>query len=121
MPTATTGVAGAGQARLLIHDRPDSAGSSSRPIAKAVQWLSDRARHGVGAGAPAAACIVQIDDLLGHRFLHAAQTLPLTEVQLPAGTYHVTVRVGTWHRRYTVTLEPGATVNLHLRPAIEAP
>jgi hypothetical protein len=36
------------------------------------------------------------------------------EVPLPAGTYHVNVRLGDAKRRYTVTLEHGATVNLYL-------
>ena len=58
---------------------------------------------------------LQVDDLQGRRFYSAEHAGSLTAVALPAGTYHVKACWGDVQRRYTVTLEPGATVDLHLR------
>jgi hypothetical protein len=56
---------------------------------------------------------VQIDDLQGRPFFRSAEPWPLIDVPLPAGTYHVTVDLGELRRRYTVTLEPGAALDLY--------
>ena len=66
-------------------------------------------------GTPAAAQ-VRIDDLRGRPFFAAEQPATPIDVPLPAGTYHVRVDLGPLQRRYTITLEPGATFHLHLQP-----
>ena len=58
---------------------------------------------------------MQIDDLQGRRFFVTEDAQPPIEILLPAGTYHVSARQSTLRRRYTVTLEQGATLHLHLR------
>jgi len=108
-------------ARLLIHARTDTTCAASGALARALLWLNLHARQVLQRRAPVLASVVQIDDLLGRRFFDTEQTRPLIEVPLPAGTYHVTVRLGSLHRRYTVTLEQGATFHLHLRSAIDHP
>lgn len=57
---------------------------------------------------------VCVDDLQGQRHVDADGLGGLIELPLPANTYHVTARRGGLQRRYTVLLEPGATVDLHL-------
>jgi hypothetical protein len=57
---------------------------------------------------------VRIDDLQGRRFFTSDEVRELIDLALPAGTYHVNVRNGHQQRRYTVTLENGSTVDLHV-------
>ena len=64
---------------------------------------------------------LQIDDLHGGQVYFTDAAGPLTDVPLPAGTYHVSVRSGDVRRRYTVALESGATVELYLHPAADPP
>lgn len=64
---------------------------------------------------------VRIDDLQGRHFFASEDARSLIDVSLPAGTYHVTVQLGDFSRRYTVTLAQGTTVDLHLPPAPERP
>jgi hypothetical protein len=97
------------RARLRIHVSGDPA--RPRPFERAQAWLRSLLRLSQG---PTRVCI---DDLQGHCFLTADAAPALLEVPLPAGTYHVTVRQGRTQRRYTVTLQQGATVNLVLHPA----
>jgi hypothetical protein len=59
---------------------------------------------------------VRVDDLLGKPHFAADDVRSLIDVALPAGTYHVNVRLGEVQRRYTVTLEQGKTFDLHLHP-----
>lgn len=56
---------------------------------------------------------LQIDDLQGSKLLAVEDAAALTEVPLPAGTYHVIARRGRVRRRYTMTLEQG-TFDLYL-------
>jgi hypothetical protein len=58
---------------------------------------------------------LRIDDLQGRPCFAADSTRSLIAVHLPAGTYHVSVRLGTVRRRYTLTLERGTTFDLYLR------
>ncbi|HSW07338.1 hypothetical protein [Aquabacterium sp.] len=62
---------------------------------------------------------LRIDDLQGRRCFAADSTHALIAVHLPAGTYHVSARLGPVLRRYTVTLERGASFDLYLRLASE--
>ena len=57
---------------------------------------------------------VRIDDLQGRQFYASDDDTSLIDVDLPAGTYHVTVHVGALQRRYTVALDQGATFNMQL-------
>ena len=58
---------------------------------------------------------LRIDDLQGRQFFTLDQLRAVTDVPLPAGTYHVSVHHGEQQRLYTVTLVPGARG--HLRTA----
>jgi hypothetical protein len=58
---------------------------------------------------------LQIDDLEGRRVHTVDDAGPLVDVPLPAGTYQVSVLLGTLRRSYTMTLLPGASFDLHLR------
>ena len=58
---------------------------------------------------------LQIDDLEGRRVHTVDDAGPLVDVPLPAGTYQVSVHLGTLRRSYTMTLLPGASFHLHLR------
>jgi hypothetical protein len=58
---------------------------------------------------------LQIDDLEGRRVHTVDDAGPLVDVPLPAGTYQVSVHLGTLRRSYTMTLLPGASFDLHLR------
>lgn len=59
---------------------------------------------------------VRVDDLRGQPYFAAEDVHSLIDVPLPAGTYHVNVRLGDLQRRYTVTLEQGKSFDLYLRP-----
>lgn len=58
---------------------------------------------------------LQIDDLQGNRVLSVNDAAPLLDVPLPAGAYHVSVHRGKVRCGYTMTIEPGASFDLHLR------
>jgi hypothetical protein len=58
---------------------------------------------------------LQVDDLQGQRMSAVADAGSLTDLPLPPGTYQITVRLGNYRRRYTMTLEPGTSFHLHLR------
>jgi len=58
---------------------------------------------------------LQIDDLEVQRVLDIDDAGPLTDIPLPAGTYHVSVHLGKVRRSYTMTLEQGVSFDLHLR------
>jgi len=99
-------------ARLLIHAAHGEAPGRGRFVAPLRAWRALVAS--LWGQAPAAHADVHVDDLRGRQFYAAEDARPLLEVPLPAGTYHVNVRLGDARRRYTVTLEHGATVNLYL-------
>lgn len=58
---------------------------------------------------------VRIDDLQGCRYADIEALAPLINVDLPAGTYHVTAERGAALRRYTIKLESGAGFDLYLQ------
>ncbi len=58
---------------------------------------------------------VQIDDLQGRSVLTIAAAGPLLDVPLPAGTYHVIANLGDVRCSYTMRLEQGESLDLHLR------
>jgi hypothetical protein len=58
---------------------------------------------------------LEIVDLQGRSMFATDDLSSVVGVTLPPGTYHVTLRQGAEHRRYTVALEQGVTFELHLR------
>jgi hypothetical protein len=58
---------------------------------------------------------IRIDDLQGRRYAEIEELAPLINVDLPAGTYHVTAERGAALRRYTIKLESGGGFDLYLR------
>jgi len=58
---------------------------------------------------------LQIHDLQDQKMLSIDAAGPLVEVTLQPGTYHVSTRLSGVKRGYTITLESGATFDLHLR------
>jgi len=105
-------------ARLLIHAPPADGAARAGPgvvlpwLSRLRAWLQDR--HALG---PAVRAGLRIEDLQGQPFFATDDPRPSIALALPAGTYHVTVHRGALQRRYTVTLEPGRTVDLQLPPA----
>ena len=57
---------------------------------------------------------LNIADLHGRQVLATEVGGLLTVVSLPAGTYHVDAHLGNVRRRYTMTLEQGASFDLYL-------
>jgi hypothetical protein len=81
-----------------------------------------RARCAGGARRAAAAPLaLRVGDLQGRRLADVHEAGPLTAFDLPAGTFVVTARCGHARRSYTLTLEPGASVELHLRFGPDGP
>ena len=99
-------------ARLLIHAPHGAAPGGGHFVALLRAWRALVAS--LLGQAPCAHADVHVDDLRGQQFYAAEDAQSVLEVPLPAGTYHVNVRLGDAKRRYTVTLEHGATVNLYL-------
>lgn len=99
-------------ARLLIHAVHGEAPGRGHSVAPLRAWRALVAS--LWGQSPCAHADVQVDDLRGRQLYAAEDAQSLLEVPLPAGTYHVNVRRGDARRRYTVTLEHGATVNLYL-------
>jgi hypothetical protein len=103
------------RARLMIHAgrdrrvRGDGLGSVWRRLLTLVSGAAGQ------RGLPIIR--VEVGDLQGRQFFAATDARALIDVPLPPGTYHVTALSGQVHRRYTVRLERGASVELHLRPA----
>lgn len=101
-------------ARLLIH-ATDGARESHGSLADALQRWRALVAPGVVQRRRSIPTGVHIDDLEGRPFFASEDIRALIDVPLPAGTYHVNVRLGEVRRRYTVTLEQGVTFNLYLR------
>lgn len=101
--------------RLLIHAEFDR-GASPIPFASTLKRLralcSNDPRH--DEQVPVS---VEIDDLQGNRVVAIDAAGRLIRMRLPAGTYQVTAHRGKVRRRYTMTLEEGASFDLHLRLA----
>lgn len=102
-------------ARLLIHAA--DGGNAIRGVLACVLLRVRTLVSGSVQRRPPVPVGVQIDDLQGRQFFASDDARSLLNVPLPAGTYHVTARRGDSQRRYAVTLEQGATFDLHLRQA----
>ena len=102
-------------ARLSIRASADGAGGSA-PVQRVLRRL------GVhwGRGKPPAAgltAVIDIRDLQGRRVLEVREARPPLDLELPAGTYHVSVVAGDQRRLYTILLEPGARFALCVHAA----
>ena len=99
-------------ARLRIHAERPAAGAATA-LESALQRL--RQRYAGGRAAPRRLPLVlQVDDLQGRRLLAIEDAGALTDLPLAAGTYQVGVTLGGCRRSYTLTLEAGASFDLHL-------
>ncbi len=99
-------------ARLLIHalgSTPDCSESFAGALRRLRNSALDALRHRTSFSTG-----VRVDDLRGQPYFAAEDIHALIDVPLPAGTYHVNVRLGDLQRRYTVTLEHGCTVDLQV-------
>lgn len=105
--------AGPPVARLVIHS-VQRAGRRGWHFESPLQLLRSVYAEGAWHGARAPLS-VQIDDAQGNRMLAIADAGPRIDVPLPAGAYHVAVRLGSVQRCYTLTLEQGTSFDLHLR------
>lgn len=110
LPPAAT----ATDAHLLIHaDAPTDRQrrASESPLQRLLALYSEGPEH------ERASLHIEIHDLRGHRILSVDDASPLIDVSLPAGTYHVTTRLGQVKRGYTMSLQAGGAFDLHLRLA----
>ena len=99
-------------AHLLIHAHEGVRAGPGR-----FAWMSSRLRALAPdhrRSAAAARTGVRVEDLQGREYFAAEDARSLIDLPLPAGTYHVTLRLGELQRRYTVALEHGARFDLHL-------
>ena len=97
-------------ARLLIHvaDRPE-------PSALRQTWQRlARSLSGRGRGRHGLPLKVAVQDLEGHRIGSIEPAGPLTQLQLPAGTYVVMASSGSERRTYTLTLSAGTSFELNI-------
>ncbi len=99
--------------RLVIHNE-GRMGTGRRHLKSLLQWL--RSIYSTSRRRDECAPLgLQIFDLQGHRVLALDDAGPLVDVPLPAGTYRVAAHAGSVRRSYTMTLEAGASFDLHLR------
>jgi len=110
--------AGPPVARLVIHS-VQRAGRRGWHFESPLQLLRSVYAEGAWHGARAPLS-VQIDDAQGNRMLAIADAGPRIDVPLPAGAYHVAVRLGSVQRRYTLTLEQGIN-KLAAQPLVAQP
>jgi hypothetical protein len=99
-------------AHLLIHtdSEIDRRGRrSDSPLQRLLELYSDGPEH------QRARLHVEIHDLQGQQMLAVEDASPLLDVTLPAGTYHVSTRLGSMQRSYTMSLKPGGAFDLYLR------
>jgi hypothetical protein len=101
-------------ARLLIHAAPP-ARADDWTLESLLQHLR-RGDAGSRRDTPRPLAL-KIHDLQGRCVLALDEAGPLTDIALAPGTYHVWAQQGPSRRRYTITLEPGASFDLHLHPA----
>jgi hypothetical protein len=106
---APFGVPPPASGRLVIRAHADDFGAV-RPGREVRRWWSRAWRH-----APRGAVSVQIHDLQGHCFYAAQDAAPTIDIALRPGTYEVSVHRGASRRRYSITLESGATVDVAVR------
>jgi hypothetical protein len=90
---------------------PDHSGRFAGALRRLRSSALDALRHRISVPTG-----VRVDDLRGQPHFAADNVHALIDVPLPAGTYHVNVRLGELQRRYTVTLEQGKSFDLYLRP-----
>ncbi|MFC5499423.1 hypothetical protein ACFPOE_17895 [Caenimonas terrae] len=95
-------------ARLFIHSHAATRSSRSR-LAFSLRQMRRR-----DAAAPREPLCLSIEDRQGRTVLVVDDAGPLVDVPLPPGTYQVTARKGRLRRGYTLTLERGSSVDLHL-------
>lgn len=97
-------------ARLLIH-----AGGLAARAAGFERVLQPMRTHwSRWVGHEPAQTPLEIHDLHGHCLLALSDAGGWVDVALPAGTYHVSVHAAGRQRRYTVTLQAGATFELRI-------
>ncbi len=100
----------AAAARLLVHaENVDSGSAFELALHRLRSRCASRARR-----AAAAALGLQLYDLQGRRLADIREAGALTAFGLPPGTYVLTAVWGPVRRSYTLALEAGATVELHL-------
>jgi hypothetical protein len=111
------GIDVADASRLLIHAAGDDVGDGGDGWS--VESIVKRMRAHVldGSRGDRAPLALEIHDLQGHRMLALGDAGALVDVVLPPGTYHVSTQIGSTRRRYTVSLEPGASYDLYVRTA----
>lgn len=99
-------------ARLLIHSA-----SGVEAVGWSVESLLQRVRGHAwdGSRPPQALLGLEIRDLRGTMVLALKDAGVLTDLVLPPGTYHVCAQLGSARRAYTVTLERGASFDLHVQ------
>ena len=102
----------AGAAHLLIHSN-DRMGASKSSHESALHRLRAFCAIGSRQQKPTALRL-QILDLQGQQVFAMEDAGLLTKILLPAGTYHVIACRGRVLRCYTMTLDNGASFDLHL-------
>ena len=97
-------------ARLAIRAAIDGQRTAAR-----VQALLGRLRVRWGwapHNAERAHAVIDIRDLQGCRVLELREVRPPLDLDLPSGTYHVSIDTGGQRRRYTIVLEAGTCFEL---------
>lgn len=105
-------------ATLRVHAEA-AAQPAGAPLAAAVRRLWARVRG--EQPAPARVRVTSVQGAVpGAPCFEQRGQRGLMDLSLPAGTYHVTVHLGTQQRGYTLTLAPGASVELFPRRTPDA-
>ncbi len=99
-------------ARLQIH-AGSAWGTGGGRARSLLQWLRSLYRS-LPRRDERAPLRVKIADAQGQQVLALEDSAPLMVVFLQAGTYHVDARLEDVRRRYTMTLEQGASFDLYL-------
>lgn len=97
-------------ARLAIRAAIDSHSTAGR-----VQALLGRLRVHWGWAphhAQPTQAVIDIRDLQGRRVLELREVRPPLDLDLPSGTYHVSIAAGGQRRLYTIVLEAGTCFEL---------
>jgi hypothetical protein len=112
-------------ARLLIHDggKPGMPSGNREALITRLRRLgalylpSHRSRDADGATGKIPLRL-QINNIRGYPVFATHNAALLTDLPLPAGTYHITARWGCIKRCYTLALAQGTCFDLYLRPAL---
>lgn len=111
-PPASSAAGAAAIANLRIHVEPDD------PPPSGLRRL--RGLYAPASRPARTPLVVRIQDLQGHAVIALDDAGPNVEFGLPAGTYHVTTRLGGVQRCHTLNLPAGGTFELTLnRPKPE--